>query len=77
MRAVPDVRRVIAYLPHEARDYFAQLAPDFDLLPQNGADLGARLDHALTYYLGRGDQRVVDHELRRADAADRVFATSL
>ena len=39
MRAMPNARRVIAYLPHEARDYFAQLAPDFDLLPQTGDDL--------------------------------------
>lgn len=38
MRAVPDVRRVVAYLPHDARTYFAQLAPDFDLLLQTGDD---------------------------------------
>jgi rSAM/selenodomain-associated transferase 1 len=59
MRAVPDARRVIAYLPREAHDYFAQLAPGFDLIPQSGEDLGARLDHALTNYLSRGDERVV------------------
>ena len=59
MRAVPDARRVIAYLPREARAYFVQLAPGFDLIPQSGADLGARLDHALTSYLSRGDERVV------------------
>jgi uncharacterized protein len=59
VRAVPDVRRVVAYLPQEARDIFAQLAPDFDLLPQTGDDLGARLDQALTHYLNRGDERVV------------------
>jgi rSAM/selenodomain-associated transferase 1 len=56
-RRVPDVRRAIAYLPIEARDYFAQLAPDFDLIPQTGADLGARLDHALTHYLTQGYAR--------------------
>jgi hypothetical protein len=59
MRGVPGVQRVIAYLPHEARDYFAQLAPDFDLLPQTGDDLGARLDHALTHYLQLGDGSAV------------------
>lgn len=59
MRAVPDARRVIAYLPREARDYFARLAPGFDLIPQSGDDLGARLDHALTDYLSRGAERVV------------------
>jgi uncharacterized protein len=59
MRAVPDARRVIAYLPREARAYFAQLAPGFDLIPQSGEDLGARLDHAVTSYLSRGCERVV------------------
>ena len=59
MRGVPDVQRVIAYLPHDAHHYFAQLAPDFDLLPQRGDDLGARLDHALTHYLDRGYARAV------------------
>lgn len=57
MRRIPEVRRVIAYLPIEARSYFAQLAPDFDLIPQTGADLGARLDHALTHYLDQGYKR--------------------
>lgn len=59
MRAVPGVQRVLAYLPREARGYFARLAPDFDLLLQRGADLGERLDHALAHYLGRGYEQVV------------------
>lgn len=59
MRRVPDVQRAIAYLPIEARGYFAQLAPDFDLIPQTGDDLGARLDHALTHYLDQGYERAV------------------
>jgi rSAM/selenodomain-associated transferase 1 len=59
MRGVPNVRRVIAYLPHAAQEYFSQLAPDFELLPQRGDGLGARLDQALTYYLSRGVQRAV------------------
>lgn len=57
MRRVPSVQRAIAYLPIEARSYFAQLAPDFDLIPQTGTDLGARLDHALTHYLDQGYDR--------------------
>ncbi len=57
MRRVPEVRRAIAYLPSDARDYFAPLAPDFDLIPQEGADLGARLDNALTHYLRQGYER--------------------
>jgi hypothetical protein len=58
-RSVPDVRCVIAYLPHDARGYFAELAPDFELLPQVGADLGARLDTIAQHYLARGGERVV------------------
>lgn len=59
MRNVDDTQRVIAYLPLDARDYFHRLAPDFDLIPQNGPDLGSRLDHALTSYLSQGYERVV------------------
>ena len=58
VRRVPSVKPVIAYLPHEAEAYFAQLAPEFDLIRQEGEDLGARLDHALTHYLRDGHERV-------------------
>ena len=58
MRQVPGVRRAIAYLPLEARSYFAQLAPDFDLIPQTGNDLGVRLDNALSHYLEQGYDHV-------------------
>jgi len=63
IRRVPDVQPAIAFLPDapqdgRARDYFAALAPDFELLPQEGADLGARLDNALSHYLARGYERV-------------------
>jgi rSAM/selenodomain-associated transferase 1 len=58
MRRVPDVQPAIAYLPANAKEYFARLAPDFDLLRQAGSDLGARLDRALTHYLQRGHERV-------------------
>src|SRR5512139_578088 len=60
MRAVPDVQRTIAYLPLTARDYFASLAYDFDLIPQVGDDLGVRLDQALMHYLLLGcDQTAI------------------
>jgi rSAM/selenodomain-associated transferase 1 len=59
MRQVPGVQPVIAFLPQEDADYFTRLAPDFERIPQSGADLGARLDNALTEYLGRGVRRVV------------------
>lgn len=59
MRCVDHARRVIAYLPLDARDYFHRFERDFELIPQNGHDLGSRLDHALTSYLSQGYERVV------------------
>jgi rSAM/selenodomain-associated transferase 1 len=59
MRQVPAVRRGIMYLPAEGGAYFIQFGPDFRCLPQEGADLGARLDNALTHTLLQGYQRVV------------------
>jgi rSAM/selenodomain-associated transferase 1 len=58
MRRVPGVRPAIAYLPRGEEEYFAGLAPGFDLLPQQGSDLGSRLDNALTHYLELGYSRV-------------------
>jgi rSAM/selenodomain-associated transferase 1 len=57
MRQVADAHHVIAYL--DERDYFKRLAPDFELISQEGHDLGERLDRALTAYLSRGYQRAV------------------
>jgi rSAM/selenodomain-associated transferase 1 len=59
MRQIPGVQPVVVYLPAGAETYFASLAPDFERLLQRGANLGARLDNALTCYLQRGYQRVV------------------
>lgn len=58
MRRVPQTRPVIAYLPQEAEPYFTELAPDFDHILQQGQDLGARLDNALTHYLQLGYRHV-------------------
>ena len=49
IRRVPDVQPAIAFLPEDAEGYFAALAPDFELFPQEGPDLGARLDNALSH----------------------------
>jgi len=57
MRLVQDAHHVIAYL--DEPDYFQRLAPDFELIPQNGHDLGERLDNALTLYLSRGCEHAV------------------
>jgi len=59
IRQVKGVERVIAYLPEDASDYFKNLAPDFQVIQQIGADLGARLDNALTKYLSLGYNHVV------------------
>ncbi len=59
MRQVRDTRHVIAYLPYDEQEYFQRFAPDFELIPQEGDDLGARLDCALTSYLLRGYERAV------------------
>jgi rSAM/selenodomain-associated transferase 1 len=53
-RAVPDVTRYVAYLPHDESEYFRQLAPDFELTPQAGESLGERLNNALTGCLSQG-----------------------
>ncbi|MCX7790562.1 MAG: TIGR04282 family arsenosugar biosynthesis glycosyltransferase [Chloroflexaceae bacterium] len=53
-RQVPASSRVIVYQPEEAAGYFAALAPDFALLPQQGADLGERMDRCFTTVLGAG-----------------------
>lgn len=59
VRRVPETDHLIAFLPAEARPYFAALAPDFELVLQEGVELGERLDHALTACLGRGYARAV------------------
>jgi hypothetical protein len=59
MRRVPQTHRGVAYLPASAQDYFTGLAPDFELLLQQGPDLGSRLDNAICHYLDRGYERVV------------------
>jgi rSAM/selenodomain-associated transferase 1 len=53
-RQVPATSRVIVYQPEEAAGYFAALAPDFALLPQQGADLGERMDRCFTTVLDAG-----------------------
>lgn len=59
VRRVRGIQPMIAFLPAEAQAYFAALAPDFALVLQEGADLGERLDIALTGRLRQGYSRVV------------------
>jgi rSAM/selenodomain-associated transferase 1 len=59
MRRVKNVERVIAYLPVEAGGHFRKLAPDFQRIPQEGHDLGSRLDNALSTYFSLGYKSAV------------------
>jgi hypothetical protein len=78
VRAVPQARPFLAYLPASERDYFRALAPDFTLLCQRGPDLGARLDNALSDCLGSGFARAVimnsDSPTLPAEYLRRAFA---
>jgi uncharacterized protein len=60
-RKVIDFQPIIAYLPSGTEPYFRELAPDFELLLQQGADLSERLNNATTYALTPGgcDQVVI------------------
>ena len=59
-RAVPQAQPFAAYAPvdPETRDYFAELAPDFALIAQEGQSLGERLDHVLSECLNMGYHHV-------------------
>lgn len=59
MRQVDETQRLIAYLPQDEQDYFRRLAPDFELILQNGHDLGERLENALTDSLSNGYEHAV------------------
>lgn len=54
VRALQDAHGVVAYTPPEARGTFEDLAPGFELLPQRGAELGARLANGLAELLAHG-----------------------
>ena len=50
---------VIAFTPPESRSFFAELAPDFLLLPQSGGGLSARLIGIVERLLDMGYQGVI------------------
>lgn len=58
-RSVPNVALFVAFAPIERADYFRRIAPDFEALPQEGNDLGERLDNALRALLARGHDGVI------------------
>jgi uncharacterized protein len=57
--AVAGVRPIVAYAPREARDEFAAMAPDLTLVPQRGADLGARQAALIDDVLALGHRAVL------------------
>jgi len=59
VRALVGARPVLAYTPDEAQAEFAALAPDFTLVPQRGADLGARLHATLAGLLAAGHSAAI------------------
>jgi len=59
MRQVASVNRGVAYWPATARDYFAALAPGFELIPQTGADLAERLRNVFDLAFDRGYAQVM------------------
>jgi uncharacterized protein len=56
-RRVEGIQRTIAFLPVDAEAYFRRLAPDFQLMCQEGDSLGERLDRALSRCLSLGYRR--------------------
>lgn len=54
VRSLEAATPAMAYAPAEARPLFEALAPDFALVPQRGADLGARLAHVFDDLLALG-----------------------
>jgi len=54
VRSLTGARPVIAYTPAAGENFFADVAPDFTLLAQQGTDLGDRLIHSLGYFLNLG-----------------------
>jgi rSAM/selenodomain-associated transferase 1 len=59
VRTVQEVKPVLAYLPEGEEPYFQHLAPDFELILQEGHDLGSRLDYVTRTYLEMGYREVV------------------
>jgi hypothetical protein len=59
VRAVSNVTRFILFTPPDEADYFREIAPDFELLVQQGKGLGERLHNALSHCLSNGFDQVV------------------
>jgi uncharacterized protein len=71
-----DLTPIITYLPQGEEAYFQQLAPDFELLLQQGSDLSDRLYNATSHCLNNGyDQAVImDSDSPTLSAANLIRA---
>ncbi len=78
MRQVTGVQPVIAYAPDDAVSFFTELAPDFDLFPQVGADLSVRLANVfnIAFKLGYKQVAAIDSDTVTLPAAhlSAIFA---
>src|SRR5215467_11621567 len=54
VRQLAHAQPTIAYTPEDSRDFFAALAPDFLLIPQQGVDLGERLANSFAQCFATG-----------------------
>lgn len=54
VRQLTQARATIAYTPEDSRPFFAALAPDCLLIPQQGAELGARLINSFAQCFAAG-----------------------
>ena len=54
-----EAAAAVAYAPAASRAFFAELAPDFILVPQIGEGLSDRLTHTFQHLLDRGHDAVV------------------
>lgn len=59
MRQVTDAQPGIAYWPSEARAFFAEFAPGFTLIAQEGANLGERLANMMAAAFDMGYEQVM------------------
>lgn len=57
--ALPRARPIIAFTPTEGKAFFEAAAPGFLLLPQQGADLGARLANGVEALFAAGHAAVL------------------
>ena len=58
-RTLSNVRLLLAYTPTSSKDFFAALAPDATLMPQQGDDLGDRMAVCFTRSFALGYHRVL------------------